>query len=443
MRIAWCTPLHPASAIGGRFSRPVVEALRAGGAEVDLWHPPTSAPEPADPAARPLTEHAWAELADYDLVVHNVGNHAPNHGAVVQAARAVPGVVVLHDLVLHHLWYGMTRDDLPTYLRMLDDCSGPDAVRRAAAAERGLEPALVTLPEVVDHPLFEPVLPLATAVVVHSLGARDAVRRRFLGPVAAVPLAYVAPRAAEAGKRPAGEHVTFVTVGHVNPNKQVETVVRALAVSEATRARARYVVCGPVDDAATTRLRDLARSLRVELVLTGSVDDDELHEHLRSADVSVNLRRPVLETGSASLVEAMLYSLPTVVAAAGAYADVPDDCGLQVPADCPVDDVADALRRLVDDPALRLRMGHRAREHARAVHDPVRYAKSLLALHARRGEELPVRQLTAALGERLRAVGASPDGVLARRAAAVAAELFGTAGEGPAGRAPSDLAAPP
>ena len=43
-----------------------------------------------------------------DLAVYHVGNNPDAHGWIVDALRRTPGVVVLHDFVLHHLVAGLT-----------------------------------------------------------------------------------------------------------------------------------------------------------------------------------------------------------------------------------------------------------------------------------------------------------------------------------------------
>ena len=43
-----------------------------------------------------------------DLCLYHVGNDPAAHGWIVDALRRRPGVVVLHELVLHHLVAGLT-----------------------------------------------------------------------------------------------------------------------------------------------------------------------------------------------------------------------------------------------------------------------------------------------------------------------------------------------
>ena len=63
---------------------------------------------------------------DVDVAVYHVGNNPEIHGWIVDALRARPGVVVLHDFVLHHLVAGLTlaRKDVSGYLRAMERDAG-------------------------------------------------------------------------------------------------------------------------------------------------------------------------------------------------------------------------------------------------------------------------------------------------------------------------------
>ena len=61
-----------------------------------------------------------------DVALYHVGNDAEAHGWIVEALRRRPGVVVLHDFVLHHLVVGLTfaRGDMAGYLSAMEREAG-------------------------------------------------------------------------------------------------------------------------------------------------------------------------------------------------------------------------------------------------------------------------------------------------------------------------------
>src|SRR5258705_8888049 len=100
----------------------------------------TDDPEATDPALRAVVRvRASAESPEADLHLYHVGN-SPAHAFVYRAARARPGVVVLHDWSLHHLVLRETveRGDVSTYLREMRRAYGETGTFRARQGARDL-----------------------------------------------------------------------------------------------------------------------------------------------------------------------------------------------------------------------------------------------------------------------------------------------------------------
>ena len=179
-----------------------------------------------------------------DVALYHVGNDPEVHGWIVERLRARPGVVVLHDFVLHHLVAGLT-------LGRKDGARLPrrdGARRRLAARLLGLgviDGCMPPLWEVrpQDFPLCGEVLDLATGVIVHSRYVEERVRERgYDGPVWRVPMAGVAVaggRVAEVEGAP-----LFGAFGHMNASKRVPQLLRAFARFRATHPDARLVLVG-------------------------------------------------------------------------------------------------------------------------------------------------------------------------------------------------------
>ena len=132
------------------------------------------------------------------MALYHVGNDPGSHGWIVEALRREPGVVVLHDFVLHHLVAGMTlaRKDGKGYLAAMERDAGLAGRLLGLGVIDGCIPPLWEVrPE--DFPLCGEVLDLATGVIVHSRYVEERVRERRLQRAG---LAGPAPRVACAGR---------------------------------------------------------------------------------------------------------------------------------------------------------------------------------------------------------------------------------------------------
>ena len=101
MKVAYYSPLPPARSGIADYSALLLPALRA-----------------ADRRRRRRGPAASAATPKADVALYHVGNDPDAHGWIVEALRRRPGVVVLHEFVLHHLVAGITlgRGDVDGYL---------------------------------------------------------------------------------------------------------------------------------------------------------------------------------------------------------------------------------------------------------------------------------------------------------------------------------------
>ena len=117
--------------------------------------------------------------ADGDVALYHVGNDPEVHGWIVERLRREPGIVVLHDFVLHHLVASLTlgRKDNAGYLDAMERDSGVAGRLLALGVIDGCIPPLWEVrPE--DFPLCDEVLDSATGVIVHSRYVEERVRER-------------------------------------------------------------------------------------------------------------------------------------------------------------------------------------------------------------------------------------------------------------------------
>jgi phosphatidyl-myo-inositol dimannoside synthase len=181
------------------------------------------------------------------------------------------------------------------------------------------------------------------------------------------------PALAEIDAMLEGRGPVLVTLARLEPRKGVDSVIRALPELRRKHPRLAYFVAGAGPD--LERLRALASSLHVEdcVVFLGEVTDlDKKAALLTRSDVYAMPSRRVgnsVEGFGIAYVEAAWYGVPSVAGGdAGAVDAVVDNRTGLLCDSASDDDVRSALSRLLDDQALRDRLGAAAADLARAKH---------------------------------------------------------------------------
>ena len=147
-------------------------------------------------------------------------------------------------------------------------------------------------------------------------------------------------------------------VGRLEPHKNVETVLQALAPINARKVR--FIVVGDGSDKA--RLEELASRFGLDARFTGSVPHGELPGFYASADLFVLPSR--FEGHPKALIEAMACGVPCLGADAPGIVDVIENGKNGMLAEPTVADFAAQIVRLMDAPSLREQLGAAAREFA-------------------------------------------------------------------------------
>ncbi len=340
-----------------------------------------------------------------DLALYHVGNDPEHHWWIVEALRKRPGVVVLHDFVLHHLVAGMTlgRKNSEGYLDAMQREAGPVGRMLAHGVVDGLLPP-VWERRAHEYPLTGEVLRYATGVIVHSEYVERCVREHgYAGPVWRIPHpAWPAPETAPADLP--GDRFVVGCFGHLNPAKRVPQLLDAF---ELLRER--------VPEALLLLVGSFAPGLELELpdgaVHHGYVDEQRLWSFLAATDVCVSLRYPTMGETSGVVVRALSLGRPLVVSDVGWFADLPDEVAIKVPVEGDVEALASALERLARDPERRAEMGAAARALAQGEHQLERVAEGYtVALEEAAGGEAVRDAVRAEIATAAAETGLRPDG---------------------------------
>jgi glycosyltransferase involved in cell wall biosynthesis len=361
-----------------------------------------------------------------DLAVYHMGNNPDAHGWILDALRRTPGLVVLHDFVLHHLVAGVTvgRRDGHGYLDAMEREAG--VVGRLlghAVLDKRIPPLWENRP--ADFPLAGEVLDRATALVVHSRYVRDRAREAgFDGQITIVPHpAWPVPAAPPAGLR--GDPL-LGSFGYVNQSKRVPQLLEAFAAIRVERPGARLLLVG-----AESPGFDLDRRLQrlgideKGIVREGYVDESRLWGLMRACDVHVGLRSPTMGETSGTAIRALSLGKPLVVSDAGWFRELPDDVALKIPVgDGEVETLTAALRLLGERAGVREAMGAAAQTLTRREHDLERVADLYVAVFERAAgggavSDSVLREVTDAAAD----VGVAPGSAEAKEIARRLAEV--------------------
>jgi glycosyltransferase involved in cell wall biosynthesis len=399
VRLAFVSPLPPCPTGIADYAADVLELL-AGRHEVELFH----AQEEVDGARLPAGTRvlAAAELGarhrerPFDVAVYQMGN-GQAHDFVYEWLSRLPGLLVLHDLVLHHARAARFLESEPVRAWRSDPSSAAARDRARPALEawrdeleysypgRGERLFAVHLGTVGDllpyaYPLFRIPVEASRAVAVHNAFMAAAVREEVPGtPVVEVPQPArrepVSRRDVLALRARLGLGEGEVVVGSfglVTAEKRTEALARAVARASAHDARIRLLLVGPVPDAARLRATLSAAGVADRAVVTGRVSLEELAVHVEAADVVAHLRYPTARETSAALLRVLGQGRPTIVSDLEHQADLPADAVVRVDPRDEVGGTARAILRLAEDPAERSRLGAAAAEHVRRAHAPSR-----------------------------------------------------------------------
>lgn len=310
----------------------------------------------------PVAE-ALKRLREQDVVVYQFGNNADYHAWMLPLLERIPGVVHLHDLVLHHLAaIAMERAGQLTAENYAEILQGWYPAREVMAAVGALEAGLpIWASDAVTRiPLFEPVVRLATAVVVHSEFAARSVRARFpYLPVHVVPQMYTL-------KRKPGPRVQLRTIsvmGGGEVNRRFDWLADALVALDGRLASSLVLeITGQLNDAVAPQIERLARLAQVELKLLGRVNEEAFDAAFARADLMIAFRHPTMGETSAVATRALQSGVPMVVTDSGWYGELPH-CARKI---APGEDAARHLAALIHE----------------VVADPGAYAKWAEQCHA-------------------------------------------------------------
>jgi len=329
------------------------------------------------------------------LPLYQMGNNH-HHLGVWELATAHPGVLTLHDVVLHHFLIDRTvkEGDFEGYRRQLAADHG--WIGDAAAAPMRW-PGGSGAAAQFALPAHRTLLLRQRGVLVHSRWAAGWLAEEV--PAAAVrpvPMGIpLGPRAdAAAGRELRRRHgipadrPLLGSFGFQTPMKRTEAVIRALAAPEL--AGAHLMVAG--ETAPILRLDAVAEAAGVasRVHFLGFLPFAELEAAIAACDLCLNLRYPTAGETSASLLRILAVGRPAVVSDYAQSAELPDAGVVKIPVgEGEERALRERLAELLAEPERLREMGEAARRHVEVHHRPADAAAAMVEACRELGDREP------------------------------------------------------
>jgi glycosyltransferase involved in cell wall biosynthesis len=407
MRVAMFSPLSPVQTAIADYTEGLLPGLAR---HFDLTLVTTGDYTPTHPlfqpaAAAPLPVIGYGEFqrraAEFDLVVYQLGDEARMHGYMFDALPRYPGVIVLHDLVLHHAIVGLTlgRGDVAGYRAEMRYAYGDEGEQAASQviAGRGEELGLY-----MRYPLAERSLDNCRGVIIHNNYVLREVQRMRPGlPAQRIVQPFFLPNDFPAGfdgaafRRELGlaDRPVAASFGFFVPDKRLGLILRAFKRLLSRHPDAVYLLVGghsPYYDLAG-ELRGMGLEGRVRL--TGWQTGVPFAKYMHTADVAVHLRYPHIGGTPYTPIRLLGLGVPTIVSAIEPLAELPADAVVRIPPNDPEEEALlfAAMDYLLNRRDVASAMAENGRRYVLQNHDMTlvveQYAAFLQEIAASRGAD--------------------------------------------------------
>ncbi|MCU0245690.1 MAG: hypothetical protein MUC42_03900 [Bryobacter sp.] len=347
MTVGYHAPLPPAPTGVADYAAALLEALRRlGSVEVD--------PDRAE------------------VRLYQIGNN-PLHAAIYERALLEPGVVLLHDALLHHFLLGQLDEE--RYVAEFVYNGGVESEARALWQARARSAGEERF---FRYPMLRRVCERARGVIVHNAAAAALVspwaRPEVVPHLYAEPA--IAPRDLRAEWGIAKDATVFGVFGYLRETKRLAAVLRAFS-----RLSGAYLVV-----AGRFVSSDYERALAPLLAQPGVIrlgfgSDEEFWQRALAVDAVVNLKWPTAGESSGIAVRFMGLGKTVILSATPENAEFPETTCLRVdPGAAEEEMLTEILAWLAQRPHAVRTIGAAARAHIQREHDVDRVARRIWSI---------------------------------------------------------------
>jgi len=308
-----------------------------------------------------------AEIKQFDKIVYQIGNNSDFHLFQLPLLMKYPGVIHLHDMVLHHLmaWVLYIHGSISLYRRVLSKWYGPEISKLAVM--RILDVNSVGIwgsPEVINIPFFEEVLQHSDGCITHSLFSKKKINHVFPQlNCQVIPQVYFGMNIKHAAK---SNRLSIGIFGGVSKNKRLDIILYSLAKCKMAVNTVELNIIGTVDDDCLI-FKELATELNLDSIVNwyGRLDEVEFLNKLQSTDLCISLRSPTMGEVSAIVMRVCQSAIPVIVSDIGWYSELPEFIPKIKPDTATeVDELTNLIQEFIDSTESSKKIGEQARNYA-------------------------------------------------------------------------------
>jgi glycosyltransferase involved in cell wall biosynthesis len=315
-----------------------------------------------------LQRHVTVRANEFgDRNLYHLGNN-PFHGPMYRRFLERPGMVVLHDAVLHHFYLSTLPE--PAYVAEFVAQYGAWYQDFAQTLWRARGHS-ASDHRYFDYPMLARVRQAARQIVVHNRAAGQraggvVIPHYFASPGKVTPLDL-------------GGSFTFGVFGYLRETKRILPVMRAFQAVRKVWPGVRLLLAG--EFVSSSLARAVAREPQDGVVCLPHTDAETFWRLCASVDAGINLRYPTAAETSAITVRLMGLGKPVVLTEDLSNADYPEYGCVRVPWGVAEQTALEtALLWLARSPAQAREMGRIAQGHIQTHHALPRVAEQFAAL---------------------------------------------------------------
>lgn len=317
------------------------------------------------------------------LHVFNIGNYYEAHHYIWWNSMICPGIVIMHDIFLQHLFF-----------KIFNDCDGGwSKLEQIGSMIYGGNPDLhphlqaVLSSRSASHESSEhfPFTELATfnaiSVITHSEYAADKVRQCGASDTHFLHLPYFGPKVQEAmfskdRDKGSSKPINLAIFGFLGHNRFILETLKVLENISSSEDFHLHLI-GPLNDKSVL---PFIKRRKKQVTLHGSVFGEKLDRLLKQMDLGINIRKPSMGESSASLLRYWANGVPCLVSRTKFYAELPEDSVSFVDEGNEEADLMKTLENFRLDRELFWEKANSGIQRLAEFHSPERYARDLFRI---------------------------------------------------------------